>query len=1719
MKGLLYVFHLVILLLMGMATGVAQSHFVLQNGSSLTYDGYLNPVGTIADDGDSTAAYSNSFWGEVTITASPGDTILLSGEYNVEGCCDMLRVYSCFDDTCLLGTWSGTGSLSTFSTSGQLTVEFSTDGSVVYNGFLLHYEVHSTNCSVPIGVLSASELSPTSVELHWTTMSPSALFVLNYGSVDTLVTGTTATVEGLTPNSDYTFTIVAEDDTAETLCDKSLTVHTPRFLARVEGLRPLCGMDTLRLTADTADGWWWSTGETTRTVEVTDTGWYELVALTGSTLTDTMRFRVGTIELDIETHLPAALCPGDSVLVTVGLAEGSTVQVIRGESTLSESARIFLPDGQYCEPNGCSYRSELEFSGFESNAHISDVNDIRYVMLNIEHSYMGDIYINITCPNHQSADILRFCGSGTSSCTEHIGSDSRGWQSGSNLSTGTYLGLPVDYEDNSYPCDSTRYDNRPGTGWRYCWSNCTDAGFTYAGGDGLIYRASNYNSANYTADSSDVAAGTHFYHPDNSFSNLIGCPMNGTWYIEVIDGWGVDNGYIFGWELALNPDRLSRTDYVPTVAYADVDGEYVSRRSDTSFMVTAPLQRSTDTTVTYTVLITDSLGCVFDTSITVQLLASSSSEVSDTVNQNELPVTYNGQTFNSEVADVAFHYPNSSGCDSLVLYSLYVRHNSYATFDTSLCASQLPLQWYHRTFYGAGTQDDTIVNHLGADSILTLTLHVLPTVQVDIDDTICSNQTATFEGTAYSTAGDYAHTFTTSLGCDSVRTLHLAVLPTQQSDTFATACDHFAWHDSVYTQSTTNAQFTTLNSAGCDSTVTLHLTLYSSYSTVRLDTLCAGDSIDFGGSHYSAAGFYSHTFASQQGCDSVVLMHLDVSPTTYGDYYDTCLENQLPHSFMGITAWDDTTAALTLANSRGCDSVLTYHLHVLRNSYATFDTSMCADYFPLQWFHRIFYGGGTQYDTLVNHLGADSILTLNMGVRPTYYDTVDATICSGSAYIFEGDTLTTAGYHSHTYTSSQGCDSVVALHLVVLPTHQSDTFATACDQFAWHDSVYTQSTPNAQFSTLNSAGCDSTVTLHLTLNYSTDTNIVAEACDSYNWFGTNYLVPPASVPVHVIPNAAGCDSIMRLAQLTIHPTQHIYDFDTACSDDLSGGYHWRDTILYGLSGSTSVMLYRTDRYGCDSLLHLSLTVFNDISVAVNDTIVENQAATWQYNGVPLASDTVVQFLLTNRWGCDSVVTYRLHVWRNVYDTVDTTICYNMLATFGWNGLTSHLTQGSSAVMTDTLVATLVGSHGVDSIVTLHMLVNPTYQHILYDTICDNLPYTFAGQTINTSGQYAHTFLSRQGCDSVVTLHLTVHPTYSQHRYDTIYVGDTIFFEGNGYVQPGDYPTLLYTADGCDSLITLHLEGRNLLYAERTDSLCEGDTFYFCGRPLTEAGVYADTIYSGDFFAGDTVVTLTLVVVQRPEATIVATPYCDPPAHYTLLAVTEARYLRWEGPTVVEGLDRDSLIAVLSPADTSLYRLYADYRAEQFCPAVVDTMLPPVPVLHALIDVRPTAITIDERHLTATQSNSGAYTSHLWYVFYNEDAPFTDTARRLQLDVPMYVDSLNIVLSIANYACTASDTVHVDVLRADILFPNVFTPSDGTNNLFHAYTTAVSDFELWIYDRRGALVFHSTDINQGWDGTHDGKPLPQAAYVYKCRYRDQLTPSGYQNVTGTVTLLR
>ena len=296
-------------------------------------------------------------------------------------------------------------------------------------------------------------------------------------------------------------------------------------------------------------------------------------------------------------NLPYDICTSSPTTVTIGYNPSNTAVIFTPQATLGHSDRIFLPDGQSCPPHGCSYRSPVTFDVFDADAIITSAEDIDYVRLNIEHSYIGDIYINITCPNGQKADIMRYGGSGTSGCNSSIPNTSRGWTVATNQSNCThcYFGIAYDVEGSNI-CDSTEYGNEPGIGWNYCWSDRNNAGFSYASGDGIIYRTSNASDGR-TIDSSNTVTHSNFYHPDDNFSRLIGCPLNGTWYIEVVDGWSQDNGYIFEWELALNSSLIP---VQCEVTSRQLIGPYTQRIDDSTFTINWPTDLTHDTVIDYT---------------------------------------------------------------------------------------------------------------------------------------------------------------------------------------------------------------------------------------------------------------------------------------------------------------------------------------------------------------------------------------------------------------------------------------------------------------------------------------------------------------------------------------------------------------------------------------------------------------------------------------------------------------------------------------------------------------------------------------------------------------------------------------------------------------------------------------------------------------------------------------------------------------------------------------------------------------------------------------------------------------------------------------------------------------------------------------------------------------------------------------------------------------
>lgn len=90
------------------------------------------------------------------------------------------------------------------------------------------------------------------------------------------------------------------------------------------------------------------------------------------------------------------------------------------------------------------------------------------------------------------------------------------------------------------------------------------------------------------------------------------------------------------------------------------------------------------------------------------------------------------------------------------------------------------------------------------------------------------------------------------------------------------------------------------------------------------------------------------------------------------------------------------------------------------------------------------------------------------------------------------------------------------------------------------------------------------------------------------------------------------------------------------------------------------------------------------------------------------------------------------------------------------------------------------------------------------SICDGDSYTFGSQTLTTSGLYTEIFTNVFGCDSIVDLNLTVNPVYNETASLSICIFDTLIFGSQTLFSAGTYTETLQSIYGCDSVVTLTL---------------------------------------------------------------------------------------------------------------------------------------------------------------------------------------------------------------------------------------------------------------------------------------------------------------------------
>ena len=197
-------------------------------------------------------------------------------------------------------------------------------------------------------------------------------------------------------------------------------------------------------------------------------------------------------------------------------------------------------------------------------------------------------------------------------------------------------------------------------------------------------------------------------------------------------------------------------------------------------------------------------------------------------------------------------------------------------------------------------------------------------------------------------------------------------------------------------------------------------------------------------------------------------------------------------------------------------------------------------------------------------------------------------------------------------------------------------------------------------------------------------------------------------------------------------------------------------------------------------------------------------------------------------------------------------------TYAWSTGETTATINPSPTATTTYYVTI--NNGISSCQdSVTVTVLPTSALAIDTAVCDSM--FFAGNNITTSGLYYDTLTNAVGCDSVVTLNLTIHNSIA--TTDSLVRCDSAIWNGNVYDTSGIYIDTLQTVHGCDSIVTMDLTINYSFYAEESITACDSMT-WDNGITYTQTGIYYDSLQT---IAGcDSVYMLDLTINVSPVFT-------------------------------------------------------------------------------------------------------------------------------------------------------------------------------------------------------------------------------------------------------------
>lgn len=653
---------------------------------------------------------------------------------------------------------------------------------------------------------------------------------------------------------------------------------------------------------------------------------------------------------------------------------------------------------------------------------------------------------------------------------------------------------------------------------------------------------------------------------------------------------------------------------------------------------------------------------------------------------------------------------------------------------------------------------------------------------------------------------------------------------------------------------------------GCSNTASIEVTMRPSYINMPVSAaICQGTSYNAMGTTYSTAGTYHVEGTTAAGCDSIIDLTLTVNPqptpsitgntsicqgasTTLAALGGTSFLWNNGSSSQAISVSNAGVYSVTVTDANGCSNSTsaTVSVNPLPTVTIAGNTTICAGNSTTltasgadsyQWSTGAtgasitITNGGTYTVTGTSANGCQNTAAATVTVNPTYNGVpVTQAICEGSSYNFFGTMLNEAGTYTQNGTTTAGCDSVVILTLTVnqLPTATISGNTTFCEggsttltatggaSYLWNDGTTTSSISVANggaysVTVTDANGCSNMASTTVTVNPLP--NIVINGNSSFCQGGSTTLTAQGG-------NSYTWSNGAQTAYITVTS---------------SGNYTVTGVGANGCSNSASVSVTASP------LPTITIGGNTSFCQGGNTTLTASGADSYAWsNGTTTPSITVDAFGVysvtgTTALGCTGTASVTVTVSPNPTITItgDTELCPGESTTLTANGGTSYMWfDGSSDATYQTGTAgsyTVIGYNdaGCYTMVTVDVQQYDNAQ--TEETATATGTYLWNGESYSESGDYTYTTTTEHGCDSTVTLHLTIEQGGGEHGIDDVEAADgvRIYTRGNRIVVEASNQQ----AVSRESIIVYDVMGRVIKSSDVSSEWSEVEI------PVTSAGIY------------------------------------------------------------------------------------------------------------------------------------------------------------------------------------------------------------------------------------------------------------------------------------------